>query len=383
MFGVEGFAISWITARFAAERTRALAATAEAREGEKKLDAVLAALDHGVTVQALDGRIVYANQAAARMIGFETPDQVTSADPAKIMSRFEMRDEHGDPLEPDVLPGRRVRQGLPGGEVLVQFTSRGGVDARWSLVGASPIRDERGELAQVVNVFKDVTESRRQQEALDVSREWFSTALRSIGDAVIATDASGRVTFVNPVAEQLTGWSAGAAEGKPLDEVFRIIAEDTREVTESPVERVLREGAVVGLANHTILVRRDGSEVAIDDSAAPIRRPDGELVGVVLVFRDVSVARRIGASSSHGRASSSRPRWTTTGRSRPWRSSRCRRSRTGVPSTSWKTAPCAAWPWPTSIRIESRTSRTSSGATRPIRTRRAESRTCCGPASRR
>jgi PAS domain S-box-containing protein len=144
--------------------------------------------------------------------------------------------------------------------------------------------------------------TRRQAEALSseverrnielfVSREQFFTTLRSIGDAVISTDRGGKVTFLNGVAEALTGWSNAEAAGKPLEEVFVIINESSRQSVENPVERVIREGIVVGLANHTILVNRDGSEAAIADSAAPIRRDDGELVGVVLVFRDVSAER--------------------------------------------------------------------------------------------
>ncbi len=121
----------------------------------------------------------------------------------------------------------------------------------------------------------------------------FAITLRSIGDAVIATDASGQVTFINSIAEGLTGWNAADAVGHPLREVFVILNETTRQPVESPVDKVMREGKVVGLANHTILLHRDGSERAIDDSAAPIRDgADGVLVGIVLVFRDVEEDRR-------------------------------------------------------------------------------------------
>ncbi len=292
VFGAEALSIAWLTGWSASERARAQAASAVARDRWQQIDAVFSALDHGVTVQGLDGRLVYANAAAARMIGFATPAEAVGADPMKVLQRFEMRDEHGDPLEADALPSRRIRRGLPPGELLVQFRSRGGEQVRWTLIEASAIRDEHGQLERVVDVFKDVTERRRQQEALEVSREWFSTALRSIGDAVIATDARGRITFVNPVAEQLTGWSSDGCEGLPLAEVFRVLDEETREAAESPVERVLREGTVAALKDHTVLVRKDASEIAIDDCAAPIRSPDGELVGAVLVFRDVSMSRR-------------------------------------------------------------------------------------------
>ena len=124
----------------------------------------------------------------------------------------------------------------------------------------------------------------REEEA----RQWFTTTLKSIGDAVIATDAAGNVTFMNQVAIELTGWSDADARGRPLDEVFAIFSEETRKPVESPVAKVLREGAVVGLANHTLLRSKRGFEIPIDDSGAPIRNQRGDIVGVVLVFRDVT-----------------------------------------------------------------------------------------------
>jgi PAS domain S-box-containing protein len=120
------------------------------------------------------------------------------------------------------------------------------------------------------------------------SRDLLHTTLTSIGDAVIATDAAGRVTFMNGVAENLTGWTQVQAQGKPLLEVLAIVNEETRQAVESPAERALREGLIVGLANHTLLISRDGAERPIDDSAAPIRNPQGEIEGVVMVFRDIT-----------------------------------------------------------------------------------------------
>lgn len=122
-------------------------------------------------------------------------------------------------------------------------------------------------------------------------KEWLGTTLHSIGDAVIATDAEGNVVFLNDVAVSLTGYSKDEARGLSLKQVFPIFNESTLQPVEDPVEKVIRMGTVVGLANHTVLRRRDGSKVAIDDSAAPIRNPEGELTGVVLVFRDVSKQR--------------------------------------------------------------------------------------------
>ena len=143
------------------------------------------------------------------------------------------------------------------------------------------------ELVQTTQTLEvEVSERKRAEESL-------ATTLNSIGDAVIATDLEGRVARMNPVAEQLTGWPLEAATGRPLAEVFCILNEDTRHPVENPVTRVLREGVVVGLANHTVLVARDGIERPIADSGAPIRGPHGEIRGVVLVFRDQSDERRM------------------------------------------------------------------------------------------
>jgi PAS domain S-box-containing protein len=108
---------------------------------------------------------------------------------------------------------------------------------------------------------------------------------------VIATDATGHVTMLNPVAERLTGWTSHEAAGKTMDAVFRIVNEATRATVASPVEKVLREGTIVGLANHTLLIARNGTETPIEDSAAPIVDAHGHIQGVVLVFRDASTAR--------------------------------------------------------------------------------------------
>ena len=139
-----------------------------------------------------------------------------------------------------------------------------------------------------------MTDLRQQtDEALHEQREWLRVTLSSIGDGVITTDTNGSVTFLNPVAESLTGWTLAEAVGQPLDSVFRIVNEETRQTVENPAARALREGLVIGLANHTLLVAKDGRERPLDDSAAPIRNAGREVVGVVLVFRDVSERRRL------------------------------------------------------------------------------------------
>jgi PAS domain S-box-containing protein len=149
-------------------------------------------------------------------------------------------------------------------------------------------------VAVIAEAYLESNEARVRAREQDLE-----TTLDSIGDAVIVTDARGCVTRMNPVAEGLTGFSFADSSGKPLDAVFRIENEETGAPVESPVPRVLREGLIVGLANHTVLVARDGSRRPIADSGAPIRRESGEVRGVVLVFRDVTEERRAEEALRH------------------------------------------------------------------------------------
>jgi PAS domain S-box-containing protein len=138
-------------------------------------------------------------------------------------------------------------------------------------------------------LFREITTAfRKQLYETELQRDYFETTLQSIGDAVIVCDPSGKVTLLNAAAVEATRWTNEQANGQPLETVFRIVNEGTRETVESPVAKVLRVGGVVGLANHTLLVRRDGTEIPIDDSGAPIRDTNSEIAGVVLVFRDIT-----------------------------------------------------------------------------------------------
>jgi PAS domain S-box-containing protein len=189
----------------------------------------------------------------------------------------------------------------------------------WANVVITALRNESGQVHGFLKITRDLTERREAEErarqlareeaarhAAESSareaitaqreerrqREQLHVTLSSIGDAVIVTDAAGVVSFLNPVAADLCGWSAADAAGQPLETVFRIVNEYTRQTVENPVDRVLSHGFTVGLANHTVLLARDGREIPISDSAAPIRGEGGAITGVVLVFRDVTEARR-------------------------------------------------------------------------------------------
>jgi PAS domain S-box-containing protein len=189
----------------------------------------------------------------------------------------------------------------------------------WANVVITALRDEGGTLRGFAKVTRDLTQRRQAEEStrrlvqeeaarkaaeeaaqeIERQREQLHVTLSSIGDAVIVTDHNGDVTFLNPAAAALTGWGLHEAAGQPLERVVPIINEDTRQAVENPVRRAFREKAVVGLANHTALVARDGREVPVEDSAAPIRNKNGDVGGAVLVFRDVTEARRAMEARSH------------------------------------------------------------------------------------
>ena len=150
-----------------------------------------------------------------------------------------------------------------------------------------PFEDSQLRTVIEMALYKHAAERRLRE-----SERRFVATLSSIGDAVIATDDQARVTFMNPVAEALTGWTKEEATGKPLAEVFRIVNEESRQTVEDPAAKVLRLGVVVGLANHTVLLTRDGRELPIDDSGSPIVDDDGRVTGTVLVFRDITARRQ-------------------------------------------------------------------------------------------
>ncbi len=247
----------------------------------------LASIGDAVIASDPEGRVTYMNEPAQKMTGWGMDEAIGQplTDVFHIINE-KTRQPVDNPAGLVLRTGHVV--GLANHTVLVD---RNGAE-RPIADSAAPIRRAGGRTIGIVLVFRDVTDERRAEDAIAEQREWFETTLESIGDAVIATDVNGNVVFMNPIAEHLTGWQLARARGRSCAEVFNIINENSRRPVESPVTRVLAEGTVVGLANHTVLIGADGAERPIDDSGAPIRSRDGRMVGVVLVFRDVSERRR-------------------------------------------------------------------------------------------
>jgi diguanylate cyclase (GGDEF)-like protein/PAS domain S-box-containing protein len=167
----------------------------------------------------------------------------------------------------------------------------------------SAVRDEQGRLLGFVGIVRDVTERIESQRALAESRERAQVTLESIGDAVITTDTQGVIQYLNPVAEAITEWTLEGAVGQPLDEVFRIVNEYTDRPATNPVRECLRLQRIIDMSDSTLLLSRTGREYFIEDSAAPIRNYDGEVIGAVLVFHDVtktrSMSRQLAWQAAH------------------------------------------------------------------------------------
>jgi PAS domain S-box-containing protein len=246
------------------------------------LAAMVESSDDAIVSKNLEGVIQSWNAGAERLFGYTAREIVGR--PVTTLIPPEHQDEE-----------RQILDRLRRGERIEHFETvrlaKSGRRIDVSLT-VSPVRDRFGEIIGASKVARDISNRKRAAEILAAERDWFSQTLRSIGDAVIATDSCGHVEFMNPVAERLTGWRSHEARGRSCDDVFRIVNETTRQVVESPVARVLRLGTVVGLANSSVLIAVDGSERPIDDSGAPIRGSDGQIKGVVLVFRDISERRR-------------------------------------------------------------------------------------------
>jgi len=199
------------------------------------------------------------------------------------------------PVITDALKNCRER-GLPYDVELELISARG--RSFWArATGAAEF--EGGKAVRIVGAFQDVTARRRLERELADYNELLKVTLESIGDAVITTDATGRVEWLNPVAENLTGWTKEAGRGRLLADVFRIVNAETREPTTNPIAVCLGQERVVGLADHVLLIARHGAEYYIEDSASPIRTAEGRILGAVLVFHDVSEQRRLSNEMTH------------------------------------------------------------------------------------
>lgn len=243
-----------------------------------QLAAVVKDSGDAIFTKNLDGVIQTWNPSAEALFGYRADEAVGK--PATLLIPPDRAEEESFILA-------RLRNGQPVERMETVRVAKNGRLIPVS-ISVSPLKDRDGNVIGASKIIHDVTDIRAAREALERERELLATTLASIGDGVIVTDVSGRVSFMNAEASRLTGWTQSDAQGQELPTVFRIINERTRQPVENPVDKVVRLGTVVGLANHTILIAKDGTETPIDDSAAPIRQTGSTLFGVVLVFRDIT-----------------------------------------------------------------------------------------------
>jgi diguanylate cyclase (GGDEF)-like protein/PAS domain S-box-containing protein len=252
------------------------------RDSEAKFRSLFESVMEGVYRTSRDGELLVANPAFVQMLGYASAEEIYQVPAASLYWYPSDRDAYirRMEIEGQVRNVEYVLRRKDGSMLVVVDNGR-------------VLRDKQGRISGFEGTIADVTERKKAEMAVFQAEERAQVTLQSIGDAVITTDSAGRIDYMNPVAESLTGWENREAQSKLIGEVLTVVDEATREPAESPVVRCLREGHMLGLAEHTVLVNRRGQEIAIQDSAAPIRDRSGNMIGAVMVFHDISKERRL------------------------------------------------------------------------------------------
>lgn len=283
--------------------TNSSAVNSRSREADQLRLLIEATTDYAIFLLDTEGRVATWNAGAQRLKGYKSEEII-----GQHFSRF--------------YPQDAIDRGWPAHELRVaraegRFEDEGWRIRKdgsrfWANVVITAVHDESGAFCGFGKITRDLTERKKAEanavrvaeeaitrraleektQLIQKQREQLQVTLTSIGDGVIATDLDAKVTFMNSIAAHLTGWSEAEAANRPLEDVFKIVNEETRAEVANPAHRALREGRIVGLANHTILISKDGTERPIADSAAPIRDEKNNVTGSVLVFRDVSKERQ-------------------------------------------------------------------------------------------
>lgn len=253
-------------------------------EGTKGiLAAIVASSTSAIISKDLDDVITSWNAGAEKLYGYSAEEVIGKN--ANIIIPPDKKEE-----EELILIQLRKGENIENYETVRMHKDGRRIDVLFSI---SAIYDKAGRVIGVSKITHDISKRKILEEELFKQVEWFQTTLASIGDAVIAVDMDSNITFLNRVAEKMTGWKLVDAVGRSLKEIFYIINEETRLPTENPVDKVIQKGRIEGLANHTLLISKNGTEYSIEDTAAPIKLPNGKLMGVVLVFHDIGERRAL------------------------------------------------------------------------------------------
>ncbi len=273
-------------AGIAVERRRAEEAL---RASEAKFRGLYESVLEGVYQCAANGQMLSVNPAFVKMLGYDKAEDIYALPGVSMLywspaerTAFERRLD----TEKEILNAETRMRRRDGQQLVVQESARA-------------LRDEQGRVVAYEGTVADITSRKRAEQAVFAEKERAQVTLQSIGDAVITADSAGLIEYLNPVAEQLSGWSNAEARGLPINRVLQLLDEVSRTEIENPLLRCLREDKVVNFAEHSVLVNRLGQEIAIQDSAAPIRDRNGRTIGAVVVFRDVTQERRLKRALSY------------------------------------------------------------------------------------
>ncbi len=258
-----------------------ITARKQAEEISLRLSAIVESSDDAIIGVTLEGMIQSWNRGAERLYGYSAEEVL--GQPLALLVPPNRLDEIREVLN-------KIRRGEATESLETVRRHKDGRDLHVSIT-VSALRDSTGQLIGASGIARDITERKQMAETLAAEKELLRVTLHSIGDGVITTDIEGKILAINKVAEEITGWPQAEAIGIPLHEVFHIINELTRERCRSPFDKIIKTGRIVGLANHTVLIARDGTEKILADSGAPIRDNSGRIIGVVLVFRDETQKR--------------------------------------------------------------------------------------------
>ena len=253
------------------------------KESERRYRGLFENVVDGVYIASRDGDIITVNPALVGMLGYDSAEDLMAAGKTTHL--------YVNPIDRERVMARLQAEG-----VVRNFEyrlRRKNGDQIVVLENSRAIYDGAGELVANEGTITDITERKIAETRVFEEKERAEVTLQSIGDGVITTDAEGCVDYLNPVAEDLTGWDKRSARGKPIDEIMTVVNEHTRMTVENPVRRCLNEGRVISLVESSLLVSRNGEEVPVQDSAAPIRDRIGNVVGAVMTFHDVSKETRL------------------------------------------------------------------------------------------
>jgi len=253
------------------------------RSSESRYRGLFENVVDGVYIASRDGEIIAANPALIEMLGYESVEDLKAIGKTTVL--------YVNPIDRERVFARLEAQGVVK-NFEYRLRRKDGVQIV-VLENSRAIKDENGVIVAHEGTITDITERKRAETRIFEEKERAQVTLQSIGDGVITTDADGKVDYINPVAQDLTGWDMRSARNVPVTDIMMLVNQHTRATVENPVIRCLKEGRVITLADNSILITRTGDEVPIQDSAAPIRDRIGNIIGSVMVFHDVSKDSRL------------------------------------------------------------------------------------------